>query len=468
MKHEKFGTKWGFVLATAGSAIGLGNVWRFPYLVGEYGGFSFIFMYLLMVVLVCAPLMMAEISLGRVSRSNMIDAYRVVGEKMGLKGLPIWTFFGGWLSAVGITMIASFYFLVAGWVIFYLVQSVQGSLLHASVQELQQTFSDLSQNFGAQYFYGMLFLVATAAIVLGGVKKGIERASLVLMPLLFVIFVVLAVQSMNLVGAEKGVGFLFQADWRQLGVSGDGFEVQKFLTVCLAALGQAFLSLSLGFGLLVVYGSYMPEKENLFKSVGSIALFDSCAAILSAVIIIPAVFAAGLPPSSGPGLTFVSLPVVFGRIANGQLWGTVFYVLLVLATVTSTISIFEGLVNLVMDKARQTRRRAVAVTFLICTVGFTTVTASFSGMWQVRLFGRNIFELFDWLTSTFLAAIVSLTIALFVGYKMMKITLRRLRQKEKMSRFFIRYLLITLRIFAPLALIVLLAVAFYNVFSPAS
>ncbi len=464
MKQEKFATKWGFVLAAAGSAIGLGNVWRFPYLVGQHGGFAFIFMYILMVAFICMPLMIAEISVGRLSRSNMVDAYKVINQHSYVKHSPLWTFFAGWLGALGIVMITSFYFLVAGWVIYYFVQAVTGSLMQVSAQEIEQVFTGFTHNFTQQAFYGLLFLGATAAVVLGGVKKGIERVSLILMPLLFLIFIVLAIQSLMLPGAEKGFDFLFKADWAAIGFTSNGFDIHKFSEICLAALGQAFISLSLGFGTLLVYGSYMSEKENIFKSVGNIAVCDTFVGILSAAIIIPAIFAAGLAPSSGPGLTFISLPIVFGTISGGYFWGIVFYVLLILATITSTISLFECIVNLFISKFRQTRPLATLSAFLLCGTGLTFVTLSFSGAVDIQVLGRDLFTLFDWLTSTFTSAIVSLTVALFVGYKAIKPMQQSIISGTNNPSFLMRYLFITLRVFAPLALCVLLFMAVYNQF----
>lgn len=207
------------------------------------------------------------------------------------------------------------------------------------------------------------------------------------------------------------------------------------------------------------------KKENLFQSVKNIEIFDTLAAILSAVIIIPAVFAAGLPPTSGPGLTFISLPVVFQQLSGGQFWSIAFYLLLTLATITSTISIYEALTNLFMDKFKLNRFNAVLMVMVITLIGFTAVAASFSGIWDIKILGRNIFELFDWLSSTFTAAIVSMTIALFVGYSAMKAIIHNIRRSAVVTSGFTRYFLVTLRVLAPLSLGLLLLLAMYNTFS---
>ena len=465
MKKENFNTRWGFILAAAGSAIGLGNIWRFPYLVGQYGGLSFILLYLLIILFICNPLMVSEIALGRTSKSNFVDAYKVIGQKIGMKHLKLWSFFGGWTAFLGITMIISFYYLVAGWVLYYLLESLSGNLLHIAPNSLSDEFGNLSKSFSTQYVCGLIYMFVTAMIVIAGVKKGIEKSGIVLMPILFVIFLVLSVQSVLLDGAEDGVKFLLTADWKYWGFTEDGFSWKMLFETFLAALGQAFLSLSLGFGILLVYGSYLSSKENLFASVKSIEIFDTLAAILSSVIIIPAVFAAGLPPTSGPGLTFISLPIVFQQLSGGQIWSVAFYLLLALATITSTISIYEALTNLFMDKLKIQRFNAVLVVMLITCLGFTAVTASFSGVWGIKILGRNIFELFDWLSSTFTAAIVSMTIALFVGYSAMKMIIHNIRRSAVVTSAFTRYFLVTLRVFAPLSLGLLLFLAIYNTFS---
>jgi len=462
MKKESFTGQWGFILAAAGSAIGLGNVWRFPYYCGQYGGLSFVLMYLFIIFLICTPLMVAEIALGRTSKSNFIDAYKVVGEKLGMKHLKIWSFFGGWMAFAGLLMIISFYFLVAGWVLFYFLETLNHHLFILSEEDFAEEFAGLTQNFSMQYVCGLIFLLGTALVVAAGVKQGIEKMSKYAMPVLFLIFIMLALRSLTLPNAEGGIKFLTTVDWQFFGFTENGFEPMKLFDTFVAALGQAFISLSLGFGVLLVYGSYFSPKENLFKAVYQIEIFDTLAAILSAAIILPAIFAVGLPPASGPGLTFISLPMVFQQLAGGYYWSIAFYSLLIIATLTSTISVFEGMTNLFMDKLKFTRFGAVCFVLLLAGVGFTVVTASFSGAWGIKVFGRDIFSLFDYLSSTYTIAIVSLTMSLFVGYKTMKPIMRNIRKSAVVTDVFTRYFLFTLRIVAPLGLVLLLALAIFR------
>lgn len=462
MKKENFDSKWGFILTAAGSAIGLGNIWRFPYLCGQYGGLSFILVYLLILFIICNPLMVSEIAIGRTSKSNCVDAYKAIGKELGIKHLGWWSLFGGWFAVIGVTLCLSFYFLVAGWVLYYFLEALSGKLMHIEQTQLSAEFEQLTQSFSIQLICGWSFLFVTTLIVIAGVKKGIERAGLYLMPILFIIFILLCLRSMSLDGADKGIGFLLTLQPQYLGFTENGFSFKVLADTFTAALGQAFVSLSLGFGVLLVYGSYFSAKENMFKAVHHIEFFDTLAALLSAVIIIPAIFSAGLSTASGPGLTFISLPHVFQHLPGGQFWAFSFYLLLILATVTSTISIFEVLTNLLMDKLNLKRYSAAVSVMCIAGFCFTMVAVSFSGAWDIKVLGRDLFTLADWLVSTYTAAIVSLTMALFVGYIAMKPIIHNIRRSAHVSGAFTRYFLITLRYIAPAGLSLLLVMAFFK------
>ena len=404
--------------------------------------------------------MVAEIAIGRTSKSNCVDAYKVIGSQVGLKHLKIWSFFGGWFAAFGVLLCLSFYFLVASWVLYYFFEAVTGRLMDISHENLTAEFENLTHNFSIQMSCGLIFLLTTTLIVVGGVKKGIERTGLYLMPILFVIFILLCVRSVTLDGAQKGVSFLLTVEPQYLGFTENGFHIRPLLETFTAALGQAFISLSLGFGILLVYGSYFSPKENLFSAVRHIEFFDTMAALLSAAIIIPAIFSAGLSTSSGPGLTFISLPHVFQNLTGGYFWALAFYLLLILATVTSTISIVEVLVNLLMDKLKASRFKASIIVMLVSGFAFTMVAASFSGVLNIKIFGKDLFTLADWLASTYTATIVSLAMALFVGYTAMKAIMHNICHSAHASSGFSRYFLVTLRYIAPVGLSVLLINAF--------
>ncbi|MEE6207203.1 MAG: sodium-dependent transporter [Alphaproteobacteria bacterium] len=465
MKTENFGSKWGAILAAAGSAIGLGNIWRFPYLVGEYGGFGFIFLYTLILIFICNPIMITELTLGRTARSSIVDTFSVIGEKAGMKHLGLWKFFGGWMGIIGLFLIISFYFLVAGWVIYYLFEAINGNLLLLSdAQKLNDSFTALSQNFSLQYACALVFLLLTALIIACGVKAGIERVSFYLMPVLFVIFVALAVQSIFIDGSKEGFAYLLKPDWKSLGFTADGFDAFRFGKVFSAALGQAFISLSLGYGMLLVYGSYVANKENIFSMVKSIEIFDTLAAYLSAIIIIPAIFAVGIAPTSGPGLTFISLPMVFQKVAGGGFWSIMFYLLLLLATLTSVISVYEGVTNLFIQKYKMKRTSAVVVVLEISVIGLTAVALSFSGTWNIKVFGRDLFDLFDHLSTAYTSSIMANVMSLFAGYGAHKVLFRNIGISSKVNSRFAKYYLFSLRYFVPVFISILLLLSLYEDF----
>ena len=465
MKTENFSSKWGAILAAAGSAIGLGNIWRFPYLVGEYGGFGFIFLYTLILIFICNPIMITEIALGRTARSSIVDTFGVIGEKAGMKHLRWWKFFGGWFGIFGLFLIISFYFLVAGWVVYYLFEAINGNLfLLSDAQKLSDSFNYLSQNFPLQYACALVFLLFTALIIACGVKSGIERVSYYLMPVLFVIFVALAVQSFFIKGSEQGFEFLLKPDWKSLGFNEGGFDIFRFAKVFSAALGQAFISLSLGYGMLLVYGSYMSNKDNIFSMVKSIEIFDTLAAFLSAIIIIPAIFSAGIAPTSGPGLTFISLPLVFQNVAGGGFWSVMFYLLLLLATLTSVISVYEGVTNLFIQKYKMKRTSAVVTVLGISTIGLTSVALSFSGTWKFKVFGRDLFDLFDHLSTAYTSSVMAIVMSLFAGYGAYKVLFRNIGISSKVNGPFAKYYLFSVRYITPIFIGVLLLLSIYDDF----
>lgn len=465
MKTENFGSKWGAILAAAGSAIGLGNIWRFPYLVGEYGGFGFILLYTLILIFICNPIMITEIALGRTARSSIVDAFGVIGEKAGMKHLGWWKLFGGWCGVIGLFLIISFYFLVAGWVIYYLFEAINGKLsLLSDAQKLSDSFSELSQNFPLQYACALVFLLFTALIIACGVKSGIERVSYYLMPVLFVIFVALAAQSLLMKGSEEGIKFLLKPDWKSLGFGENGLDIFRFAKVFSAALGQAFISLSLGYGMLLVYGSYMSNKDNIFSMVKSIEIFDTTAAFLSAIIIIPAIFSAGIAPTSGPGLTFISLPLVFQNVAGGGFWSVMFYLLLLLATLTSVISVYEGVTNLFIQKYKMKRTSAVVVVLGISLIGLTAVALSFSGTWGIKVFGRDLFDLFDHLSTAYTSSIMAIVMSLFAGYGAYRVLFRNIGISSKVNSRFAKYYLFSVRYITPIFVGVLLLLSIYDDF----
>ncbi len=326
-------SKTGFILAASGSAIGLGNIWRFPYVVGEGGGAAFVVIYLGFVFLLGAAVMLAELALGRHTDRNPVGAFEATAPG------TLWKLVGliGVITGVAIL---SFYAVIAGWTVGYLFKTVTGGFSQTiTAQESQAIFESFASNPTASVGLLFMFLAVTSMVVLRGVSGGIERVSKTLMPILFALLILLAIRSVTLSGAGAGLEFYLAPDFSR--ISAGTFP---------AALGQAFFSLSLGMGAMITYGSYVSKKINLVTSTGIICLFDTLIALLAGLIIFPALFHAGLSPASGVGLVFQVLPTLFAELPAGQLFGAAFFLLLAIAALTSTIALLEVPVSYVIDE----------------------------------------------------------------------------------------------------------------------
>ena len=328
-----WGSKLGFILAASGSAIGLGNIWRFPYSAGEGGGGAFVLVYLLFVALIGVPVMLAELSVGRTTQKSPVGAYKALVPGTW------WPYVGGLGVLTGFGILA-FYSVVAGWTLAYLGSAFTGGIAGLTDGAASEAyFVDLIGNGWEAAALAALFLLITALVVRGGISGGIERATKILMPLLLGILVILAVRSVTLPGAGEGIAYLFKPDFSAM----TGSDV-------MGALGQALFSLSLGMGAMITYGSYMPKDQDLPSSGIIVALFDTGIAILSGLIIFPALFAAGAQPDGGPGLVFIVLPTIFESPPAGGLFAITFYLLLSIAALTSTISLLEVVVSYFVDE----------------------------------------------------------------------------------------------------------------------
>lgn len=336
-----FSSRIGFVAAAAGSAVGLGNIWKFPYETGENGGAAFLLIYLVCIFLIGFPLMVGEIAVGRRTQSNPYGAYRQLGGKG-------WGWVGLWGVLCGV-MILSFYNVVAGWAFSYFIETSFGGLLNK--EDFGGYFGDFIGNVGFELvIFSFLFMVATAFIVARGVQKGIEAASKILMPTLFIILIGLIVYALTLSGAGKGVSFYLIPDFSKI-----------TLGTVYSATGQAFFSLSLGMGALITYGSYISKKENIVSAAGVVTIADSLVAFLAGLLIFPLVFSQGMEPGAGPGLVFVSLPGIFHSMGPllGRVIGGGFFLLLCVAALTSTVSLLEVPVAYLVDEKKMPRRTAV-------------------------------------------------------------------------------------------------------------
>jgi len=399
----QWGSKLGFIMAAAGSAIGLGNIWRFPYTAGENGGGAFVLIYLLFVIVLGIPILLAELSIGRKTQRNPVGAFRALAPSTwwpAVGGLGVITGFG----------ILSFYSVVAGWTIGYLYKAVTGAFnVDLSGEASNALFNELIGDPWIALLLTAIFLALTVLVVRGGISSGIERTTKVLMPLLFAILIVLAVRSLTLPGAEEGIAYLLKPDFSKMSVG-----------VFIGALGQALFSLSLGMGTMITYGSYFPKTENMINAGVSVAFFDTMIAILAGLIIFPALFAAGVAPDSGPGLVFVVLPTIFGSLPAGNLFAIAFYGLLAIAALTSTISLLEVVVSYFVDERKWSRHTAAWVMGAACLVlaipsalsqGATTFYTNFLGL------GIDFLAIQSIVFGNYALSIGALFICLFVGWK---------------------------------------------------
>ncbi|GAB4224950.1 MAG: sodium-dependent transporter [Acidobacteriota bacterium] len=367
-----FGSRVGFVLAAAGSAIGLGNVWRFPYTAGQHGGAAFVLIYLVCVAAICVPVLFAELAIGRATRRNPVGAFKALAP--GSR----WFVVGGLGVLTGFAILA-FYSVVAGWTLGYLGKALLGAFAEPLTHE--QSVAMFEQIEGAGIVPVLLtgaFLLLTALVVRGGVEAGIERAAKILMPIFFLLLVAMAIRAMTLEGAGEGISFFLRPDLSKI----DG-------GVFMGALGQAFFSLSLGMGAMITYGSYLGANERMPGAAVSVAVADTTIAVLAGLIIFPTLFAAGGDPSAGPGLVFVTLPTVFGKLPAGFLFAIAFYSLLVIAALTSTVSLLEVVVCYFVDERGWKRERATWLVTLGCFL--LAIPSALSGTfldWQSIIFGN--------------------------------------------------------------------------------
>lgn len=404
MSNERgnFGSKIGIVLATAGSAVGLGNVWRFPYMVGEDGGAAFILVYIICILLLGLPGMICEFIVGRHAQANAAAAY----DK--LSGGRPWKLVG-YLGILTSTIILGFYAVVAGWCLQYLYAALVGQL-SGDANYVKDYFVSFSSSPIRPVLFGIAFILITHLVVVRGVRGGIERASKTLMPILFLLLLILVVASCLLPGAMEGVRFLFQPDFSKLSSN-----------VMLDALGQAFFSLSLGTACLCTYASYFSRDTNLLASAGQIALLDTMIAILSGLMIFPAAASVGISPDSGPSLIFITLPNVFQQAfaampIAGYVVGVMFFALLVFAALTSTISMHEIGTAFFTEEWNMPRRRSAWVITVVASLICVVCSLSVGAMDELKLLGVSVMDFCDQLTANFMLPTGALLACLFVGW----------------------------------------------------
>ena len=437
-----FGSKIGAILAAAGSAVGLGNIWRFPYEAGNHGGAAFILVYLACVFILGMPIMIAEFTVGRRAKASTGKAFGILAPGTQWK----------WLGRLGVLsglLILGYYSVVAGWTLEYIITSLSNGFAGKGPEDYVAIFQNFSQDPVRPIVWCLVFLFLTHFVIVKGVKDGIEKSSKVLMPVLFILILVLAVCSMSLPDASKGLEFLLKPDFSK--VNADVF---------LGAMGQAFFSLSLGMGCLSTYASYFGSDTQMGKTALSVGVIDTMVAILAGLIIFPAAFSVGIQPDAGPSLIFITLPNVFQQAFGGvpflaMIFSLMFYVLLALAALTSTISLHEVVTAYLNEQFGMSRGRAAVWVTGFCVV--TGVLSSLSlGVWDDKFFGLGFFDLLDFVTAKLMLPLSGLLVSLFVGWY-----LKRLLSYEELTNYGLQkapyfpiYMFI-LRYLAPIAIVLI-------------
>ncbi len=434
-ERAQFATKLGVIATTVGSAVGLGNIWRFPYMTAENGGGAFLIVYICCVLILGIPLMCAEFAIGRKSRTNAAGALKVLAPKSQ------W-YIIGYIGILASTLILGYYMVIAGWVVEYVYQAFRGDLFTQSATAIADNFNTFKTDVWRPLVWVGALLVINYLIISRGVTKGIEKASNIMMPLLFLILLVFCGYALTLPGAAKGLNYLFNPDFSKINGG-----------VVLAAMGQAFFSLSIGLGILITYGSYFKRNVTLPKTGLTIALLDMLVAILAGVMIFPIMASFGISPTQGPDLIFVTLPNVFKHMFMPNLWAVLFFIFAAVAALTSTISLLEVAIAYISEEFKVGRKKASMVILLIVAVLSVLSSLSFSLLSEVKLFDMNFFELSDYFSANILLPIGGFLLAIYVGWVMKKRDFLAELGGVKHSTILYKLILFSIKFIAPVAII---------------
>lgn len=440
-RHEHWGSRIGFLLASAGSAIGLGSLWRFPYVTGENGGGAFVLLYLLFTACIALPALIGEFILGRMSQRSSVLAYAEIGSSNNWRIL-------GWLSFLTTFLIVSYYNVVAGWTLNYALMSLVQFTKGKSPQEIQEAFSILYDAGDINLFWLLIYMLINVGVVLSGVRKGIERWSRILMPILFIILIGMFFFSITLPGFPKAFTFLMTPDFSKV-----------TSTTVLTALGMSFFTISVGLGINVTYGSYLRENESIPKLSVLIAGMTTFVSIIAALMIFPIIFTYNFPPEGGPGLIFKTMPLLFSRMPASILLSTVFFLLVVFAALTSTIALLEVLVANVMEVFEWTRKKSVwVVSVAIFVMAIPSALAGSNTLFSAwkQIYGENFFDTLSSVTADWMMPIAALGSTLFIGWKIEKEARYReyIRPVDRNMFYWLWNPLI--KYFAPLSVIIIL------------
>lgn len=446
-KREQWGSKFGMLMAAAGSAIGLGNIWRFPYITGKYGGAVFVLTYLIVVCLIGLSLMMAEQAIGRAGKSDAVGSLLRLGGKK-------WSIVG-WMGFIVAFIILSYYAVIAGWTLAYFCGSVDvfGSLLQGAAQgKAAELFGSFVSNPGYCIAFFLVVMFVTATIVYRGIAGGVEASCKILMPTLFVILLMLVVRAVTLPGASKGISFYLKPDFAKLTAEG-----------ILAAIGQAFYSLSLAMGIMIVYGSYFTEDTSIPRSACTISLLDTSVAFLAGLVIFPSALAFGIEPNAGVALTFITLPSVFAQMPAGMIFSAGFFLLLFIAALTSCISLFEVAVAFGIDHLGFERKKSTVIMAILITLLGIPSALSVGGHFP-KICGMDCLDFFDYVTNNLIMPIGGILLTIFAGWVWTEGAKAELTNHGKYDFKLYKVWLFICRIVAPIAIFVILAADIYGKF----
>lgn len=446
VKRDGFSSRFGIIAAAAGSAVGLGNIWKFPYIVGENGGSAFILVYLLSILAVGIPVLLAEFIIGRRGQANAVRSFKKIAPNTKWSGI-------GWMGIVAAFMILGFYTVIAGYTIHYFILTVTNSFAGMSSAQITDTFNNFASS-TRPIIYTVIFIILSLGILFGGIKDGIEKYTKVLMPGLVGIIALLVIRAITLPGAEEGIQFLLKPDFSELSMK-----------AVLDALGHSFFSLSVGMGTMLTYGSYISKKESLTSITFSIAAADTIIALLAGLAIFPAVFAFGIDPTSGPGLVFITLPNVFLQMPGGIIFGALFFLLLFIAALTSVVSIFEVIIAYITEELKVNRHKAMGLTTLAVIVIATFCALSQTPDTSLIFNGHSLFDWMDLLSANVLLPIGGLLIMIFLGFIMKRSDLEdELHHGSKSIKGTMAYITIT-KFVAPVAIAIVFLTGIQALFS---
>ena len=425
--RPEWSSKIGFILAAVGSAVGLGNIWRFPYIMGKYGGSAFLLVYLLIILLVCSLPLICELSFGKRTKKENVGAYGSVNPKLKIFG---------WMNIITAVLITSFYIVIGGWLLNYIYINIANTI----ITDYSVYFTDFVSSPVLPCILTTLFFSMCMFFIFRGVNKGIEFINKIMMPLFLFIIIILCIFSMSLPNATEGLKFMLMPDFSK--INGE---------MLLAALGQSLFTLSIGMGILLVYGSYMKKEENTVKSAYTIIFSDTLFALLAAIMIFPAAFSFGLDVNSGAGLAFITLPNIFAQLPYGNIFAVLFFVLLFFAAFTSSISIVEVPTAALIENFKLSRNKAASIVSAVVLVLAIPVTLSMGILGNMKFFGLNLFDFFDYITSNILLPLNTIILCVIIGWFVKLRNIRAFRNKPVYAIF--NFLL---RFVTPVALTILI------------